>query len=57
LRKIASQFNEMGLSVIVDSMHGSAAGCMKEIFNSFPTKFLEEIRADRDVLLGGDESE
>ncbi|KGG16649.1 Phosphoglucosamine mutase [Prochlorococcus sp. MIT 0602] len=47
----------MGLKVIVDSMHGSAAGCMKEIFGTGSSDFLHEIRTKRDPLFGGNSPE
>ncbi len=47
----------MGLKVIVDSMHGSAAGCIKEILGSESAEFLKEIRTNRDPLFGGNAPE
>ena len=45
----------MGLQVIVDPMHGSAAGCMAELLGG-PTG-LVQIRSDRDPLFGGNPPE
>ncbi len=47
----------MGLKVIVDSMHGSAAGCMQDLFGSQSHEFLTEIRTVRDPLFGGNAPE
>ncbi|AAP99356.1 MULTISPECIES: phosphoglucomutase/phosphomannomutase family protein [Prochlorococcus] len=47
----------MGLKVIVDSMHGSAAGCMTEILGNESHDFLKEIRTKRDPLFGGNAPE
>ena len=46
----------MGLQVIVDPMHGSAAGCMAELLGG-PTGLVREIRSDRDPLFGGNPPE
>ncbi len=43
----------MGLKVIVDPMHGSAAGCMGELLGEIGNSFFEEIRSERDPLFGG----
>ncbi len=49
--------NDMGLKVIVDSMHGSAAGCIGELFGDASKDCLEEIRINRDTLFGGNPPE
>ena len=49
----------MGLKVIVDPMHGSAAGCISELLGEGSddsgehAKVIEEIRSERDPLFGG----
>ncbi len=47
----------MGLHLIVDSMHGSAAGCFKELLGRNSEEFLTEIRINRDPLFGGNAPE
>ena len=46
----------MGLQVIVDPMHGSAAGCMAELLGGISGP-VREIRSDRDPLFGGNPPE
>ncbi len=48
---------DMELKVIVDYMHGSAAGCLREIFGNESNGFLQEIRTVRDPLFGGNAPE
>ncbi len=43
----------MGLKVIVDSMHGSAAGCISDLIGDQSYGLVEEIRRERDPLFGG----
>ena len=43
----------MNLKVIVDPMHGSAAGCVSELLNGSADGLVEEIRSERDPLFGG----
>ena len=43
----------MNLKVIVDPMHGSAAGCVTELLGAGSQGLVEEIRSDRDPLFGG----
>ncbi len=57
LSSLLKGIRKMGLKVIVDSMHGSAAGCLKEIFGSESNDFLKEIRISRDPLFGGNSPE
>jgi len=47
----------MGLKVIVDPMHGSAAGCIGELLQEGRHRFVTEIRGDRDPLFGGNPPE
>ena len=46
----------MGLKVIVDPMHGSAAGCMAELLGGAEGP-VQEIRSHRDPLFGGNPPE
>ena len=43
----------MNLKVIVDPMHGSAAGCVSELLGADAQGLVEEIRSARDPLFGG----
>ena len=43
----------MNLKVIVDPMHGSAAGCVSELLGADAQGLVEEIRSERDPLFGG----
>ncbi len=53
LFEIVKGLNEMGLKVIVDPMHGSASGCLSELFGEFDLHLVKEIRTKRDPLFGG----
>ncbi|WP_269622350.1 phosphoglucomutase/phosphomannomutase family protein [Prochlorococcus marinus] len=44
---------DIGLKVVVDSMHGTAAGCMKELLGDSSSDLVHEIRMKRDPLFGG----
>ncbi len=48
---------DMGLKVIIDSMHGSAAGCMTTLLGEGAGDFVQEIRTKRDPLFGGNSPE
>ena len=54
---ILSGLKNLGLNVIVDPMHGSAAGCLKYLFNEKSNSILREIRTERDPLFGGNPPE
>ena len=43
----------MGLKVIVDVMHGSAAGCISELLGAEGQDIVQEIRNEWDPLFGG----
>ena len=43
----------INLKVIVDPMHGSAAGCVTELLGPEAAGVVGEIRSDRDPLFGG----
>ena len=47
----------MKLKVIVDPMHGSAAGCVPELLGAEAAGLVEEIRSHRDPLFGGNPPE
>ena len=53
LSAITSGLKAMGLRVIVDPMHGSAAGCVSELLGSDAQGLVSEIRSQRDPLFGG----
>ncbi len=55
--KLLDGMREMDLKVIVDPMHGSAAGCIKELLGDEANEFLKEIRTNRDPLFGGNAPE
>ncbi len=50
---LRSGLESMGVKVIIDPMHGSAAGCIGEIFDCTNTNLFKEIRSNRDPLFGG----
>lgn len=53
LGAITAGLRAMGLRVIVDPMHGSAAGCVSELLGSDAEGLVSEIRSQRDPLFGG----
>ncbi len=53
LPQLAEKLKQIGLKVIVDSMHGSAAGCVGELLKEGGPDLVEEIRVERDPLFGG----
>ena len=53
LEAVAKGLQTMGLKVIIDSMHGSAAGCISDLLNPHQPGLVEEIRSQRDPLFGG----
>ncbi|KGG13085.1 MULTISPECIES: phosphoglucosamine mutase [Prochlorococcus] len=54
---LIERLREMGMQVIVDSMHGSAAGCIQELFSEYSNDCFQEIRSNRDTLFGGNSPE
>ena len=50
---ISNRLRKMKLRIFVDSMHGSAANCMTEIFASHDLEVISEIRNDADPFFGG----
>ena len=53
LNALINGLKAMNLKVIVDPMHGSAAGCVPELFGTEADGWVEEIRSERDPLFGG----
>lgn len=54
---ILNGLKNLGLKVIVDPMHGSAAGCMTDLFGPEGDGVLQEIRTKRDPCFGGNPPE
>ena len=50
---IANELKKMKIRIFVDSMHGSAAQCISEIFGCDYPEVISEIRQDTDPLFGG----
>ena len=57
IRALVQGLKAMNLKVIVDPMHGSAAGCITELLGSDAQGLVEEIRSERDPLFGGNPPE
>ena len=57
IAKIVSGLRDIGLKIIVDPMHGSAAGCIEELFGEQSYGLIKEIRSNRDPLFGGNPPE
>ena len=53
LPALSSGLKAMNLKVIVDPMHGSAAGCIPELIGAGSNGLVEEIRNERNPLFGG----
>ena len=53
LSAITQGLKSMGLKVIVDPMHGSAAGCVQNLLGEEAKGIVSEIRSGRDPLFGG----
>ena len=54
---IVKSLKKMNLHIFIDSMHGSAANCISQIFNDCDSKIFTEIRADYDPSFGGNPPE
>jgi len=54
---ISKGLKKLGIKIFVDSMHGSAAGCMSELFGSDHDGLIYEIRTNRDAYFGGNPPE
>lgn len=57
IRALVQGLKAMNLKVIVDPMHGSAAGCISELLGADAQGLVEEIRSERDPLFGGNPPE
>jgi len=53
LSALVTGLKAMNLRVIVDPMHGSAAGCVSDLLGPEASELVEEIRTNRDPLFGG----
>ena len=54
---ISKRLKKMKMKIFVDSMHGCAAKCISEIFNSNDYNVVKEIRENVDPLFGGNPPE
>ena len=54
---IIRELQSLGLFLIVDPMHGSAAGCISELLGKESNGLMKEIRCNRDPLFGGNPPE
>ncbi len=54
---IANGLRKLGVKIFVDPMHGSAAGCMSELFGVDSDDLIHEIRTERDPCFGGNPPE
>jgi len=54
---IADGLRKLGVKIFVDPMHGSAAGCMSELFGVDSEELIYEIRTERDPSFGGNPPE
>ena len=57
LTSLIKGLQKMGLKVIIDPMHGSASGCITELLDPHNQGLVQEIRAQRDPLFGGNPPE
>ncbi len=57
LPALVKGLKKMDLRVIVDPMHGSAAGCIGDLFGGSSCDIVHEIRSERDPLFGGNPPE
>ena len=54
---ISDGLRKLGVKIFVDPMHGSAAGCMSELFGVDSEELIYEIRTERDPSFGGNPPE
>mgnify|MGYP001217803237 CR=1 FL=1 len=54
---IVNNLKKMNLHIFIDSMHGSAANCISQIFDVNASTIFTEIRTDYDPLFGGNPPE
>ena len=57
ISRIARCLRDLNLKIIVDPMHGSAAGCIGDILGEEAKSFVSEIRSNHDPLFGGNPPE
>ena len=57
LNFIVKNLKKMNLHIFVDSMHGSAANCISQIFDGYDSTIFTEIRANYDPFFGGNPPE
>ena len=57
INSIVRGIEEIGLKIIVDPMHGSAAGCIRELLGEEENGFIQEIRSSHDPFFGGNPPE
>ena len=50
---IVQRLKKMNLHIFIDSMHGSAANCISQIFEDYDSKPFTEIRVNYDPFFGG----
>tara|TARA_Y100001968_G_scaffold136503_1_gene124596 strand:+ start:47028 stop:48488 length:1461 start_codon:yes stop_codon:yes gene_type:complete len=55
--EIIKGLKKLGLNLIVDPMHGSAAGCIGDLFGQDEKGLISEIRSNCDPLFGGNPPE
>ena len=57
ISSISNGLKKLGVKIFVDPMHGSASGCMTELFGSDADGLIYEIRTNRDPCFGGNPPE
>ncbi len=57
LPSLVKGLKDIGLKIIVDSMYGSAAGCIQDLLGENNNGLVNEIHSRRDVLFGGNPPE
>ncbi len=54
---IVEKIKKLHINIIVDPMHGSAAGCVSELLGQKGNTFIQEIRQNKDISFGGNPPE
>ena len=54
---IIKNLKKMNLHIFIDSMHGTAANCISQIFGDYDSQIITEIRSDVDPFFGGNPPE
>ncbi len=54
---ICNSLKKLNMKIFVDSMHGSCAKCISDIFNCNDSEIVEEIRENSDPVFGGNPPE